>query len=55
MGTIKTTQIDGDVAVGRNVTMGGKAVIAGTVVVGHNLKVMGWLEAPNVKGVNKAS
>lgn len=53
MSSIKTTQIDGDVAVGRNVTMGGKAVIAGTVEIGHNLKVKGWLDAPNVKGVNK--
>lgn len=53
MSSIKTTQIDGDVSVGRNVTMGGKAEIAGSVSIGHNLKVDGWLEAPNIKGVNK--
>ena len=53
MSSIKTTQIDGDVSVGRNVMIGGKADIAGSVSVGHNLKVDGWLEAPNIKGANK--
>ena len=53
MSSIKTTQIDGDVSVGRNVSLGGKADIAGSVSIGHNLKVDGWLEAPNIKGVNK--
>ena len=53
MGSIKTTQIDGDVSVARNVAIGGKADIAGSVSIGHNLKVDGWLEAPNIKGANK--
>lgn len=53
MSSIKTTQIDGDVSVGRNVAIGGKADIAGSVSIGHNLKVEGWLEAPNIKGANK--
>ena len=53
MSSIKTTQIDGDISVGRNVAMGGKAEIAGSVVIGHNLKVGGWLEAVNIKGANK--
>lgn len=53
MSSIKTTQIDGDVSVGRNVSLGGKAKIAGSVSIGHNLKVDGWLEAPNIKGANK--
>ena len=53
MSSIKTTQIDGDVSVGRNVAIGGKADIAGSVSIGHNLKVDGWLEAPNIKGANK--
>ncbi len=53
MSSIKTTQIDGDVSVGRNVAMGGKAKIAGSVNIGHNLRVEGWLEAVNIKGVNK--
>ena len=53
MSSIKTTQIDGDVSVGRNVAMGGKAEIAGSVTIGHNLKVSGWFEATNIKGTNK--
>ena len=53
MSSIKTTQIDGDVSVGRNVAIGGKADIAGSVSIGHDLKVDGWLEAPNIKGANK--
>ena len=44
MSSIKTTQIDGDVSVGRNVAIGGKADIAGSAHIGHNLKVDGWLE-----------
>ena len=53
MSSIKTTQIDGDISVGRNVALGGKATVAGSVTIGHNLKVSGWLEAPNIKDVNK--
>ena len=49
---IKTTQIDGDVSVGRNVALGGKARVAGSATIGHNLKVEGWLEAPNIKDIN---
>lgn len=50
MSSIKTTQIDGDISVGRNVAMGGKLDIAGNVNVGHNVKINGWLEAANIKG-----
>lgn len=53
MSSIKTTQIDGDVSIGRNVAIGGNADIAGNATVGHNLKVEGWLEAPNISGVIK--
>ena len=53
MSSIKTTQIDGDVSVGRNVSLGGKAEISGSARIGHDLKVEGWLEAPNIKDVNK--
>lgn len=53
MSSIPTKQIDGDVAVGRNVSIGGKATIRGSASIGHNLKVEGWLDAPNVKGPNK--
>ena len=53
MSSIKTTQIDGDVSVGRNVAMGGKMEVAGNLTVGHTLLVKGWLDAPNIKGANK--
>lgn len=53
MSSIPTKQIDGDVSVGRNVNVGGKADIKGSVSVGHNLKVEGWLDAKNIKGANK--
>ena len=53
MSSIKTTQLDGDISVGRNVAIGGKAQVAGSAHIGHNLKVDGWLDAPNIKGANK--
>lgn len=53
MSSIPTKQIDGDVAVGRNVSAGGDANIQGNARVGHDLIVEGWLEAKNIKGVNK--
>lgn len=53
MSSIKTTQIDGDISIGRNVALGGRAEISGSVSVGLNLTVDGWLEAKNIKGVNK--
>lgn len=53
MSSIPTKQIDGDVAVGRNVSAGGNAVVRGCATIGHNLKVEGWLHAPNIKGACK--
>lgn len=53
MSSIPTRQIEGDVAVGRNVNIGGDANIQGHVRVGHNLRVEGWLEARNVRASNK--
>ena len=53
MSSIPTKQIDGDVAVGRNVSAGGDANIQGNARIGHDLIVEGWLEAKNIKGVNK--
>ncbi len=43
----------GDVENIRNVSIGGKARIDGSMNIGHNLKVEGWLDAPNIKGSNK--
>lgn len=53
MSVIPTKQIDGDVAVGRNVHAGGNASVQGSATVNHNLTVKGWLDAKNIKGVNK--
>lgn len=53
MSSIPTKQIDGDVAVGRNVSAGGDANIQGNARIGHNLKVEGWLDARNIKGPNR--
>lgn len=53
MSSIPTKQIDGDVTVGRHVTTGGNATVRGNAKVGHNLRVEGWLDAPNIKGPNK--
>lgn len=53
MSQIKTTEIEGDVAVGRHMAMGGDVRIQGNVSVLKNLKVGGWLDAPNIIGVNK--
>lgn len=53
MNPIPTKHIDGDVIVGRHVTAGGNATVRGSVKVGHDMKVEGWLDAPNIKGPNK--
>lgn len=53
MSSIPTKQLDGDVAIGRNVTAGGNADIQGYARVGHNLTVEGWLEAKNIRSCNK--
>ena len=53
MSQIKTTELEGDVAIGRHVTTGGNATIQGNGIVKKNLKVEGWLEAKNIKSSNK--
>lgn len=53
MSQIKTTEIEGDVAISRHVTTGGNATIQGNTTVKKNLKVEGWLDARNIKGPNK--
>lgn len=53
MSAVKTTQLDGDVSVGRNVAIGGRASVAGNVTISHNLKIEGYLEADNIKDTNK--
>lgn len=53
MSSIKTTHIDGDVSIGRNVAIGGGASIQGDSLLKGNVKVLGWLDAPNIKHANK--
>lgn len=49
MRRIPTKQIDGDVAVGRNIAAGGDADVQGSARVGHDLVVEGYLVAKNIK------
>lgn len=53
MSQIKTTEIEGDVAISRHVSTGGNATIQGNATVKKNLKIEGWLDARNIKGPNK--
>lgn len=50
---IPTQQFEGDLSVGRDLTVGGDSQLRGNATVGHNLKVKGWLEARNIKWANK--
>ena len=45
--------IQGNLNVSRNLTVGSDSKIEGNLEVGHDLRVSGWLEAPNVKGPMK--
>ena len=49
----ESKQIDGDVSVGRNAAIGGDATVQGRTHLKGNVKVDGWLEARNIKGVQK--
>ena len=53
MNPIDITHIDGDLAVGRHVSMGGDLNVAGDVAIGHNLRVGGVIDADNLRGANK--
>ena len=49
MSSVKTTQIDGDVSVGRDVAIGRDATLQGGALIKGNVKILGWLEAHNIK------
>jgi hypothetical protein len=53
MSNIPAQKYDGDLAVGRNLSAGGNAVIRGDARVGHSLTVDGWLDARNLKVESK--
>lgn len=53
MSSVKTTQLDGDVSVGRNTSIGGNVTIQGGGRVKGTFVIDGWLDAKNIKGSNK--
>lgn len=53
MSSIKTTQLDGDVSIGRNLAIGGNETIQGNSHIKGRLVVDGWLIAQNVIGPSK--
>lgn len=53
MSQIKNTEIEGSVAIGRHATVGGDASVRGSAKIHRNLRVCGWLDAPNIKGADK--
>ena len=44
---------DGDVSVGRNISLGGKLTSQGGAEFKGNVNIAGWLDAKNIKGTNK--
>lgn len=50
MSSVKTTQLDGDVSIGRHVAIGGNTTVQGNGHIKGRLKIDGWLEAKNIKG-----
>ena len=53
MKSVKTTEIEGDVSIGRNITNGGNTTTRGNSVIERNLTVKGWLNATNIRGTCK--
>ena len=51
--SVKSDDFHGDVNIVRNLDMGGSLDVMGNAVVRHNLKVQGFLDAPNIKDTNK--
>lgn len=47
---VKATQLEGDVAVGRNVALGGGVLTQGSGHIKGNLRVDGWIDATNIRG-----
>ncbi len=53
MSVTKATSIDGDMMVGRHSTVGGDMTVQGNARISHNLRVEGWIDAPNIRGAGK--
>ena len=50
---IKTTHVDGDVSIGRNVNIGGRTTQQGNMHVKGSVKIDGWIDAKNIKSACK--
>ena len=48
--TIATLQ---EATISGNIAIGGNATISSNATIGHDLKVEGWLDAPNIRGFKK--
>lgn len=53
MSSIKSTHIDGDASISRNVAIGGRVTVQGQSYFKGNVKIDGWLDAQNIKGPAK--
>lgn len=51
--SIRNTQLDGDVSIGRNVALGGDALVQGYSTIKKDLTVEGWLHAKNINSCDK--
>ena len=50
---VKTTQMDGDLSVGRNIAVGGDITTQGNSHFKGNVRIDGWFDARNIKDQNK--
>lgn len=46
----KSNNIQGNCNVSRHMNVGGDTTLQGDALIGHNLVVKGWVDAPNIKG-----
>ena len=51
--SVKNEKFDGSVIIGRDLTLGGGVVTKGSSTFEKNLRVEGWLDAPNLRGACK--
>lgn len=51
--SVKNEKFDGNVIIGRDLTLGGGVVTKGSSTFEKNLRVEGWLDAPNLRGACK--
>lgn len=51
--SVKNEKFDGSVIIGRDLTLGGGVITKGSSTFEKNLRVEGWLDAPNLRGACK--